>query len=231
MDSSKPYIAPSSYYPHNDEIHQQRGTHRRPDQYRTYVGDQERARNMFDFRQGRESPPPDFTTAHPHRDIQNRGDQRESQTNILVPPPRNTRRMERVSVQSNLTPMQTRHLRDIEADQVCLTELRENKRRSVVSGAKVAEDKAGDDAGDIEKQDGENTEATKTKSRKYIADTDSKTLNVVCGWIGMPISFYGGILFLIAFLASTVLVVLQPPRTLAIMTVRNRSPPLFFSGR
>lgn len=145
--------------------------------------------------------------------------QREWRDSDLVPPPRSAKRVERGSGPSRLSAQQTRHLQDLQLDEVCRKEAREGKR-SLENRRQAEKDGAVEKMGeDVEKQNQESVDMPESESNRYRPFSGSKTLNYVFDWVAMSPSFYIGVMILVVFLATTLFLVLKPPRTLEVMRV------------
>lgn len=173
---------------------------------------------MADFRPGRGSPIPNFSMTDTHSEAYMMDQRRERQYTDLVPPPRNAKRVERASEPSSLTPQQARHLQDLQLDEVCRTEAREGKK-SLESRRNEQEAKAVDKARDVEKQNEESRDIPEPDPNRYRPFSGSKTPNHFFDWVAMSPSFYVGAVMLAVFLATTLFLVMKPPRTLEVMRV------------
>ncbi|KAE9971517.1 hypothetical protein EG328_005524 [Venturia inaequalis] len=229
MNSDRVWTAP--YYPNNAQERYYRRSSQATKQPRTYVGDRERAQSMLDFGPDGRSPLLEYYAPDQHSGSYMMDQQRERQdNNDLVPPPKSAKRYERASGSGALTSQQARHLQDLQLDEVCRTEALERKRsleKRRRAEKEKEKEKAVDDAGDVEKQDEESRDIPEHDPNRYRPFTGSKTLNYLFDWVGMVPSFYVGVAILAIFLATTLFLVLRPPRSLEVMRLDTKH---LFSG-
>lgn len=216
MNADTVWTAP--YYPNNAQERYYKRASQAEKQPRTCIEDRERRQSMLDFRPGGENPLlGDFIPDH-HSEAYMMEQQKKRQDTNLTPPLKSAKRIERASGPSVLTSQQARHLQDLRLDEVCRTEARERKR-SLEKCGQAENEKAIDNAGDVEKQDDESRDTPELDPNRYRPFTGSKTLNRLFDWVAMIPSFYVGVTMLVIFLAITLFLVLRPPRSLEIMRV------------